>query len=386
MQQLKPVCILLLLLISQLSWGQKGKAIIKPACCADSTVKGIPDAKYFSLGNMKKVPDAELINQDGKKIRFRQLIKGKVVALNFIFTTCKTICPPMGANFTGLKKLMDDRVKSSELMMITISIDPDTDTPDRLKAWSEKFEAGPGWTLLTGKKQDVFELLKSLEVYSAVKEEHAPLVLLGKEGTDRWIRANGLSDPKQLANTLNSFFDKPQPAVFMEPAKLQPVSPDENYFTNVVLIDQHGEKKQLFSDLMKDKVVIINAFFSECKGVCPLMNNSLQKIQDHLGSQLGKTVNIISMTVDYKTDQPAVLKTYAEGYKAGEGWYFVTGEKENIELALKKLGKSVSSREQHDCIFLVGNLKTKLWKKVNGLAPVNQIIDVIDTVINDKGL
>jgi cytochrome oxidase Cu insertion factor (SCO1/SenC/PrrC family) len=384
MQHLKPACILMMMLISHASWSQKQKEKIKPACCSDSAVTGLTEAKYFSLGNMKKVPDAELINQEGKKVKFRQLIKGKVVALNFIFTTCKTICPPMGANFAGLKKLMDSRVQSSELVMLTISIDPDTDTPDRLKAWSEKFDAGPGWTLLTGKRQEVFDLLKSLEVYSAVKEEHAPIVLLGKEGTDKWVRANGLSDPAQLATTLKSYFDKPEP-VRIEQAQTKSDSSDENYFTNVVLIDQNGNKKQLFSDLMKDKVVIINAFFSECKGVCPVMSTSLQKIQEHLGDKMGKTVNIISMTVDYKTDKPDVLKTYAEGYKAGEGWYFVTGEKENIELALKKLGKNVSSREQHDAIFLVGNLKTKLWKKVNGLSPVNQIIDVIDSVINDKG-
>jgi len=287
----------------------------------------------------------------------------------------------MGANFAGLKKLMADKVKSSELVMLSLSIDPDTDSPERLKAWSKRFDAGPGWTLLTGKRQEVFELLKSLEVYSAVKEEHAPIVLLGKEGTDNWVRTNGLSDPKQLAKTLNGFFDKPGPVKNTAAAV---ANADENYFTNVQLIDQHGEKKQLYNDLMKDKVVIINAFFSECKGVCPVMSDNLQKIQEYLGDQMGKTVNIISLSVDYKTDQPYILKPYADAYKAKEGWYFITGEKANIELALKKLGKAVTSREQHDAIFLVGNLKTKLWKKVNGLAPVNQIIEVIDTVINDK--
>jgi len=376
MQTLKHTYILILFMIPQVSWAQND---LKSSGNTNTTVNAGAAAIYFSLGNMKKVPDAELINQDGKKVKFHDLIKGKVVAINFIFTTCKTICPPMGANFAGLKKIMADKVKSSELVMLTLSIDPGTDTPERLKAWSKKFNAGPGWTLLTGKRQDVFELLKGLEVYSAVKEEHAPIVLLGKEGTDNWVRTNGLSDPKQMAKTLNGFFDKPEPVKSTAAANA-----DENYFTNVVLIDQHGEKKQLYNDLLKDKIVIINAFFSECKGVCPVMSDNLYKIQEYLGDKMGKTVNIISMSVDYKTDQPYVLKPYAEAYKAKEGWYFVTGEKANIELALKKLGKAVTSREQHDAIFLVGNLKTKLWKKVNGLAPINQIIEVIDTVINDK--
>jgi protein SCO1 len=379
----KPVYFLFLLLLSFSSFSQKKKEIHKAACCSDSAKKQNPADKYFALGNMKNVPDAELVNQDGKKVNFHELIKGKVVALNFIFTTCKTICPPMGANFAGLKKIMDSKVKSGELVMLTISIDPDTDTPDRLKAWSKRFNAGQGWTLLTGKRQEVFGLLKSLDVYSAVKEEHSPLVLLGKEGDDNWVRTNGLSDPKQLANTLNGLFDT-APQVIPVSAKIKTDNPDENYFTNVILFDQNGNKKQLFADLMKDKVVIINAFFSECKGVCPVMNDNLFKIQQYLGDRMGRTVNIISMTVDYKTDQPYILKPYAEAYKAKEGWYFVTGEKTNIELAVKKLGKAVTSREQHDALFLVGNLKTKLWKKVNGLAPISDIIEVIDTVINDK--
>lgn len=161
------------------------------------------------------------------------------------------------------------------------------------------------------------------------------------------------------------------------------ISPDEKYFTNVLLIDQHGDKKHLFTDLMKDKVVIINAFFTECKGDCPVMNQNLQKIQNYLGDKMGKSVNIISMTVDYKTDQPYILKPYAETYKAKKGWYFITGEKTNIELALKKLGLNVESREQHNAFILVGNLKTGLWKKVNSVAPFEQIIEVIYTVIND---
>jgi protein SCO1/2 len=382
MQQIKTIFIIVLLLLSQLAEAQKKKDKHKGgACCETTADKGTSDAKYFALGDMKKVPNTELINQDGENVKFYELIKDKVVALNFIFTTCKTICPPMGANFAHLKKLMGDKVKSSEVVMLTISIDPKTDTPERLKAWSDKFEAGPGWTLLTGKQKDVYELLKSLEVYTALKEEHAPIVLLGNESEGKWVRANGLADPKELAKTLNGFFDGHDHS---EHSNTEETNHDENYFTNVELINQHGEKKKLYADLMKDKVVIINPFFSECTGVCPVMNKNLEKIQEHLGDKLGKEVHIISVTVDYETDQPNVLKTYAEGYNAQDGWHFITGEKENIELALKKLGKNVSNREAHDSVFLVGNMNTKLWKKVNGLASVSEIIEQIDSVINDS--
>jgi len=379
MQHLKTIVLLFLLVSSQVVLSQKKETKKTAACCVATNDQSSADTKNFTMGGMKKVPNVKLINQNGEEVKFYDLIKGKVVALNFVFTTCTTICPPMGANFVHLKKLMKDRVESSELVMLTISIDPATDTPERLKAWSEKFEPGEGWTLLTGKPKDINSLLKKLEVYSALKEEHAPIVLLGKEGEDNWVRANGLADPAELANTLNQFFETTPTTA----KKSVESNHDENYFTNVELIDQKGETKKLFTDLMKDKVVIINPFFTECTGVCPIMNTNLQKIQEHLGDKLGTEVHIISLTVDYKTDQPNILKVYAEGYGAKEGWYFLTGEKENIELALKKLGKNVNSREAHDSIFLVGNLRTKLWKKVNGLASADEIIEQIDSVIND---
>ena len=364
-------------LLSQFAFAQSEQEKPVAACCLVAEEFGEEDANHFSMGNMEKVPNVELVNQYGEDVRFRDLIKGKVVALNFIFTTCKTICPPMGVNFVQLKSMMAERVESSELVMLTISIDPVTDTPERLLAWSENFDAGTGWTLLTGKKNNIDGLLKKLEVFTALKDEHAPIVLLGTEGESNWVRANGLADPQELANTLNGFF---KTEISSEE---EAFDPDANYFTNVELINQYGETMRLYADLMKNKVVIINPFFSECTGVCPVMSGNLEKIQEHLGDKLGEEVHIISLTVDYETDQQPVLQEYAETYHADRGWYFLTGEKENIELALQKLGKNVESREQHDSVFLVGNVKTKLWKKVNGLASIDKIIAEIDSVIND---
>jgi cytochrome oxidase Cu insertion factor (SCO1/SenC/PrrC family) len=143
-----------------------------------------------------KVPDVPLIDQDGKPVRFyTDLVKGKVVAVNFVFTTCTTICPPMGANFARLEKL----VAGKDVHLISVSIDPAADTPARLKEWGGKFGAGPGWTLLTGNRDDVVRLLKALNVYTASVTDHSPLVLLGNEPGHRWTRAYGLAAPAKLA-------------------------------------------------------------------------------------------------------------------------------------------------------------------------------------------
>ncbi|HVF45623.1 MAG TPA: SCO family protein, partial [Pyrinomonadaceae bacterium] len=108
------------------------------------------------------IPDVELLDQDGRKVRFySDLVKGKVVAINFIFTTCTTICPPLGATFARVQRELGERA-GRDVQLISISVDPATDTPERLKAWGQKFKAGGGWTLVTGAKPQVDELLRAL--------------------------------------------------------------------------------------------------------------------------------------------------------------------------------------------------------------------------------
>src|ERR1044071_583665 len=124
-----------------------------------------------------------------------------------------------------------------------------------------------------------------------------------------------------------------QPAANAEP------SPAHKYFTDVVLINQNGEKMRFYSDLLQGKVVIINSFFATCQGVCLPMNRNLEKVQQALGDHVGKDVNIISISVDPTVDTPASLKEYAKKLHARAGWYFLTGDQQNVEFALKKLGQ-----------------------------------------------
>jgi protein SCO1/2 len=145
------------------------------------------------------VPDVSLVDQDGKPVRFyTDLVKGRVVAVNFVFTSCTTICPPMGANFAKLEKM----VAGKDVQLISVSIDPTNDTPERLKAWGQKFGKGPGWTLVTGNRDEVTRLLKTLGVYTAGVTDHSPLVLLGNDRAHRWTRAYGLAAPAKLAELL----------------------------------------------------------------------------------------------------------------------------------------------------------------------------------------
>ena len=162
-------------------------------------------------------------------------------------------------------------------------------------------------------------------------------------------------------------------------------SPAEKYFTDVVLTNQDGKPMRLYTDLLKGKVVIINTFFTTCVSICPPMSHNLEKVQEWLGSRLGKDVHIISISVDYTTDTPPRLKDYAQKYRARPGWYFLGGKKENVEVALRKLGQFVEAKDDHTSIMIIGNLQTGLWKKAFGLARPDDLIKVVDSVLNDKG-
>lgn len=155
-----------------------------------------------ALGKLT-IPDVELVNQRGEKVRlYSDLIHGRAAAMSFIFTRCTTICPPIGLSFSRLKKQLGDRA-GKEVSLVSISIDPLNDTPERLLAWGKQFGAGPGWTLLTGDKEDIDRVLKALTVYTAAKEDHAPIVLVGDDLSGSWVRAYALGSPTVLLETVN---------------------------------------------------------------------------------------------------------------------------------------------------------------------------------------
>ena len=161
------------------------------------------DEKQFGQLSNMNIPDVELLDQNGRRIHFyTDLVKGQTVAINFIFTTCTTICPPLGATFARVQKELGDKV-GRDVRFISISVDPATDTPERLKAWGAKFHAGDGWTFVTGNKPQVDELLRALGASSARREDHTPTVLIGNDAHGSWTRTYGLAKASQLVQLIN---------------------------------------------------------------------------------------------------------------------------------------------------------------------------------------
>jgi cytochrome oxidase Cu insertion factor (SCO1/SenC/PrrC family) len=172
----------------------------KKEAVAEAEVQS-PDATTASP--KMNIPDTELLDQNGNKIHFyTDLVKGQTVVINFIFTTCTKICPPLGATFARLQKELGDKV-GRDVRFISVSVDPVTDTPERLKAWGEKFHAGAGWTFVTGNKPEIDELLRALGASSARREDHSPTVLIGNDAHGNWTRAYGLANTTTLVHIIN---------------------------------------------------------------------------------------------------------------------------------------------------------------------------------------
>ena len=154
-----------------------------------------------SSGKTLNIPDVEVLDQDGKVRHFySDLIKGKMVAINFIFTNCTTICPPLGATFARVQH----ELTGKDVHFISVSVDPLTDTPERLKAWGAKFKAGAGWTFVTGNKSEIDQLLRALGASAARREDHTPSVVIGNDALHVWTRTYGLAKTTQMISLIES--------------------------------------------------------------------------------------------------------------------------------------------------------------------------------------
>lgn len=162
-----------------------------------------PPAEGQGSGQKRAIPDAEVFDQDGKRIRFySDLVKDKVVVVSFVFTTCALVCPMQGESLSKLQATLGERL-GKDIHLVSVSTDPEGDTPERLKTWGVQFGARPGWTLVTGKKSEIDKVAMALTGAPAVKGKHSPVVFVGSDKTGRWIRAYGLAEPARFAGLID---------------------------------------------------------------------------------------------------------------------------------------------------------------------------------------
>jgi len=147
--------------------------------------------------------DLELRDQDGNRVKLKSDVIGdKLVAMTFIYSSCTTICPIYSALFTQVQELLGDRL-GREVVLVTLTLDPTTDVPLRLKREAKKYSAKPGWYYLTGTKNNVDQVLRGLDAYFADFTQHPPMALVGDGKTGTWKRYNGFPQPEQLVGMLD---------------------------------------------------------------------------------------------------------------------------------------------------------------------------------------
>ena len=155
------------------------------------------DMSYTRTLENYEVPDVMLINQDNVRVSLRKLFSSDMpVLVDFVYTTCTTICPVLSINFANFQKTIIAERGTSQL--ISISIDPEFDTPKAMKAYLKRYNAQPGWDFLTGSRDDILRVLKAFKVYTQNKMNHYPVILLKAPSDRRWVRVYGLIGTSEL--------------------------------------------------------------------------------------------------------------------------------------------------------------------------------------------
>jgi protein SCO1/2 len=151
------------------------------------------------------IPDITLTDQDERKLSlYTDLMKGKLVVLNLFYTSCTGVCPTAGLWLSRFQNKLGERL-GREVVLVSISIDPDVDTPEKVRRWSSRWNRKPGWTLLTSKEKGARELVKRFLAYEAVGS-HSPVAFVGDGTTNaiNWVRVDLMNEGGALTDYLGS--------------------------------------------------------------------------------------------------------------------------------------------------------------------------------------
>jgi protein SCO1/2 len=147
------------------------------------------------------------VNQNGAKVNLRELLQtDKPVVLDFIFGTCTTICPILSAGYVNLQNRLGP--ESREVRLVSISIDPENDTPKVLKKYLKRYRAKEGWDFLTGSREDIDKVMTAFGAYIQNKMSHYPLTLIRSPQDDTWIRLFGLMSTAEFMNEVQKVKSK----------------------------------------------------------------------------------------------------------------------------------------------------------------------------------
>ena len=156
------------------------------------------------------------------------------------------------------------------------------------------------------------------------------------------------------------------------------------YFTDTVVVDQNGNKLRFYSDVLKDRVVLISFMFMNCEGACPMLAQKLMQTRAMMVPAIKDEVWYVTLSVDPERDTPQAMKQFAENQGLDESrWLFLTGEKQNVELLIRKLGQYTPNIESHTTLMLAGNDRTRHWTRVLPMVPPDGIAQQMRALVEE---
>jgi protein SCO1/2 len=146
-----------------------------------------------------QTPDVDLVRQDGRRVSLaRELDDGRPVLLNFIFTTCSSTCPLASRTLEEFQRRLG--AEAARVHLVSISIDPEQDTPSRLSEYARRFHAGPEWEYYTGTVAASIAAQRAFDVYRGEKMSHTPVTLIRAAPGKPWLRIEGFVTPDELVD------------------------------------------------------------------------------------------------------------------------------------------------------------------------------------------
>jgi len=171
------------------------------------TVSSSFAARYQRSVVAYQVPDVVLLDQNRQRIRLPELLAGDgPVLVDFIYATCTTICPVMSAGFANLQKKLAEQGQTARFVSLTI--DPEHDSPEILREYAGRYRAQKGWTFLTGNRDDIVRVMRAFDAFVPDKMEHYPLVFLREPDGTRWVRIYGLIGTRDLMRELRRLYPR----------------------------------------------------------------------------------------------------------------------------------------------------------------------------------
>ncbi|MFT5301399.1 MAG: cytochrome oxidase Cu insertion factor (SCO1/SenC/PrrC family) [Mariniblastus sp.] len=322
--------------------------------------------RAFATVPWKHLPDVDrfkLIDQNGDKFDSADLT-GQAYVVSFFFASCPTFCMDLNKTL----ERANASLKGTDIRFLTLTVQPEVDTPERLKTYAEGFGAQPErWAFLTGQKHQLVAVGEHTFNVPVDPDTHTDNILL----VDKWGRYRDRFkwdqpyDMKRFIKVAKEVAAETEPPLdetiktrnVMAGRKPANVN-DVQWIKEFYLTERSG--REFFSRELIGDVWIGNFFFSTCPGICPLQTKYLRDLQKRLGE---KAPRVVSITTDSQTDTPEVLREYAEKFDADpEKWLFLTGDETYIERIGSEFFQASAAGGHHSSLLYV----VDRWGDVRG--------------------